>query len=72
MVLQDQILGLLKVQSGLTANQISENLSKNPNSVKVILHRLMKRNLIIREKKMREQKTRVGPQNLYTYSVKPV
>lgn len=72
MLLQEQILGLLKVQAGLTANQISDNLAKNSNSVKVILHRLMKRNLVVREKKMREQKTKSGPQNIYTYSVKSV
>lgn len=70
MFLQERIVNLLKEESGLTANQISQKLEQKPNSVKVILHRLNKKDQIIREKKMREQKTKSGPQNLYTYSIK--
>ena len=73
MFIQNCILELLAKESNLTANQIADKLKqfeKNSRSVKVVIYRMNKRGKLLREKKMREQKTSCGPQNIYTYSIK--
>lgn len=70
MFIQDAIIDLLTREPNLTAVQISSKLDKNPRSVKVVLHRMNKREKLVRVKTPREQKTKSGPQNIYTYIVK--
>lgn len=71
MFIQDAILELLTREPNLTASQIAGKLDKNPRSVKVVLHRMNKREKLVRVKTARQEKTNSGPQNIYTYIVKP-
>lgn len=68
----EKICALLEEKPGLTANDIYVAIGSKQTSVKVILTRLVKKNLLVREKAPRAQKTDRGPQNLYIYKVAQV
>ena len=71
MTIKDKILEALHTTPRLTANEISDKVGYKPESVKVILHKMIGLELVVREKQAKTEKPACGPINVYRYSVKP-
>jgi predicted transcriptional regulator len=71
-VITQQIVEMVSSGSGLTSKQIAEQLQKNEKTIKVVLHRLIQRNRISREKVPHTAKSKSGPQSVYVYKAPTV
>jgi predicted transcriptional regulator len=66
-IITQQIIKMVTDQPGLTAKQIAERVQKNEKTIKVVLHRLVKSNRLMRDKVAHEVKAKSGPQSIYAY-----
>lgn len=71
MTIKDKILEALHSTPRLTANEIADKVGYKAASVKVILHKMIGSELVVREKQAKAEKPLSGPVNVYRYSVKP-
>lgn len=67
-----RICDTILANPGITAKDVAEKSGLKPTSVKVILTRMTKKNVVIRSKTPKSEKAGRGPQNLYTYSMPDV
>lgn len=72
MAMSQQIIQLLEQRPNLNSLEIAQAINAKDTSVKVILHKLIKKEKLVREKTARQEKTKAGPQNLYAYRVSAV
>lgn len=72
MAMSQQIIQLLEQTPNLNSLQIAQAINAKDTSVKVTLHKLIKKEKLVREKMARSEKTKAGPQNLYAYRVSAV
>lgn len=70
MAIKDKILELLHTTPGLTANEIADKVGYKNESVKVILHKMIGKEMVAREKKEKAEKVGRGPISIYRYRVK--
>jgi len=68
--MQKKIIELLTAEPKLMANQIAHKLQYKPNSVKVVLLKMIGKEKVVREKVEREVSAKSGPKTVYAYSVK--
>lgn len=69
LAMSHQIIQLLSERPNLNSLEIAQAINAKDTSVKVTLHKLIKREKLVREKVARAEKTKAGPQNLYAYRV---
>lgn len=69
---QTKIIKYLTDNPNKNAEEITQAINGKRNTVKVILHKMHQRNQLVRERIERAEKTRQGPQKIYTYKVPTV
>lgn len=67
-----QIVELLQQKPNIGSNEIAQAINAKLSTVKVTLHKMVKTQMLCREKVGRAEKTKAGPQNLYSYKVNEV
>ena len=72
MAITKKILALLAQESKLNANEIVAKTGENETCVKTTLYYLTKKNRVAREKVLKTEAVRVGPKNVYIYSLPDV
>lgn len=72
MLISSQIVQLLGQTPNLNAKQIAEALNAKETTVKVTLHKMIKKERLVRMKVGRFEKSKAGPQSLYSYRVSEV
>lgn len=69
MAITKKILALLAQESKLNANEIVAKIGEKETCVKTTLYYLTKNNRVLREKVLKTEAVRVGPKNVYIYSL---
>ena len=69
MAVTKKIMELLAQESKLNANQIVAKTGERETCIKTTLYNLSKQGKIVREKMAFEGTVRVGPKNIYIYSL---
>jgi predicted transcriptional regulator len=69
MAVTKKIIDLLAQETKLNANQIIEKIGEKETSVKTTLCMLTKKGKVVREKVVSQEPVRVGPKNVYFYSL---
>lgn len=69
MSMPTQIVELLQQKPNLNSIEIASALNAKISSVKVTLHNMVKKQRLAREKVLRAEKSKAGPQNLYAYRI---
>ena len=67
-----QIVELLQQKPNMSSIEIAQSLNAKITSVKVTLHKMVKNEKLVREKVLRAEKTKAGPQHLYAYRLSEV